>query len=210
MSQLERFIFQIMLNIENFWFREFSSKEDAIIWGNSFYPSDVCKSTSDALKMYCGYLHAPINQDFRSRLNLAPHRAKISASIFEYACSHPVPENVVAFRFITEDAFLKMQAGRKRFFPFASPCLFEPGFMSTSLCLSELRKSNYILEHKELSFLLKIYVPKGFLGIYVAEIVSRGQEQELLLMPGCKLRVLKQDSLYCECLLERQDRVLRI
>ena len=95
-----------------------------------------------------------------------------------------VPNNIVAYRLVCDDFIRSLIENNKKEMP-----TIEKGFISTSLVKS-IVNSDEAYSYQE--NLLKIYVPKYTIGIYVNEITKRKKEQELLLFPNGYFRLIKK------------------
>ncbi|MCP8365780.1 ADP-ribosyltransferase [Clostridioides difficile] len=118
-----------------------------------------------------------------------------------------IPDNIITYRLVDDNFIRKLIINNKK-----NPYLAiqEKGFLSTSLSTNIVKSSQPYADYENL---LKIYVRKNSIGVYVNAITSR-KEQELLLYPGGHLalirypyiniilnkRIYECDLIYPECL----------
>lgn len=189
-------------------FKEFKKLADAEEWGQLYYPCEYFDLFSSdpitrSLNIYCGYDHLPVNNWLRGKREAEEYLLQIASTIYNWAVLHPLPESITVYRMISNSVFYQM-IEKPRFF--APQFLCDNGFMSTTLNLETFMQSAYCLEHPALNFTLKLLIPKGTIGIYVAEYVRRRSEQEILLMPNCRFQILKKRKNFCEAILCEQTR----
>lgn len=173
---------------------EFKNHEEAKIWGIEHYNNwsdkykqimqmskNVIKGSffSAPLECYCGYSYRQINEFLRYERDGDQHIYRELADILSIVlCSAPrIPHDLILYRMVN-DEFIDMLIEKNRQ---KQPVpIEEKGFMSTSL-LKEIAHEDepYAAENN----LLKIFVPKDTIGIYVNAITNRNEE-EMLLFPN--------------------------
>lgn len=173
---------------------EFSSSDESQKWGNKHYRiwADAYKKVMylskkvmkvglvDApIECYCGYSYRQINQYLRNDLDNDFHLYREMADILAMVlCSAPrIPCKLVVFRLVNDEFITRLVEKNKNEHP--AP-IQEKGFMSTSLVKNIVNEEEpYAAENN----LLKIYVDKDAIGVYVNAITSRSEE-EMLLYPN--------------------------
>lgn len=182
-------------------YKEFSTEEECKEWGNRYYSNFGNKykedmlsakkvgfhsnSETSAIEHYCGHSYKGINQYLRNGVDSGEEIYYKMASILIMAmCSAPkIPEDIVVYRMVNK-VFIDELTNNNKFVELKA--LQEKGFMSTSL-LRDI--SNIYSSDNTGLYLLKIYVPKGTIGIYVNSVVSR-DEEEILIAPNYVLRLV--------------------
>ena len=74
--------------------------------------------------------------------------------------------------------------------------LYDVAFMSTSLFKSEERIYPYYL---------RIYIPKGTCAYYVGDASDEGDNYEVLVQKGARLKIVSKDKVYYNCILLGTD-----
>lgn len=178
-------------------YREFKTDDDATQWGTHYYSQWSIKykktislstritdgSITDYISGYCGFMYRNINSYLRFN-DGKPQYREMTDMLILCGCSAPViPENVILYRIVCDEFINQMiLLNKEKGIP-----IQEKGFMSTSLVKDVIINNN---EFSNYSNLLKIYVPKGTLGFYV-NVITKRNEQEMLLLPGNFLRLIK-------------------
>ena len=184
-------------------YREFKSKEESEIWAWKHYSDLLNLSSEDALykiiSSYTGSYYKAYNQllrlcpplnsdkfkriDFEDRIDDVEEIYKIDYALHSYS----LPENIIVYRFTHKKDVRKLCG--KIFFG-AGTVFSDRAFFSTTLVrdmMNEFRKQHHC------DCILKLYLPQGFPGAYVSfkEEWSRLDEQEFLLPPNTRFRILK-------------------
>lgn len=100
---------------------------------------------------------------------------------FTVASAPPIPENIVVYRMVCDEFIQKLIEQNKEGLPTA-----EEGFLSSSLIADISQQEEWYAQNDNM---LKIFVPKGTLGIYVNTVASRS-ECELLIAPNHYLQLI--------------------
>lgn len=167
-----------------------------------------------AIQQYAGYLYRPMN--YYARRSTAAHIlcaeekiAKDMEAITEFMYSTPISENVVAYRFISQNGWRLLRDATKQEYGFwrGRHFLLEKGFMSTTLLPKEFLGAYNCAYTAKDSICIKILVPKESFGIFVTLIAGRPQEAELLLAPYSCLRIINVKTNEILCKLENQSLV---
>lgn len=193
---------KIIRHIKKDEFRELRNKDEASAWGKLYYETwaetylNVMRGANKIIKdkgivtipieAYCGYVY----RDMNAHLRFEDHHC-IDTKIGEYCdiltmalCSAPrIPENIVVYRLVPMEFIQELIYRNKT----DGSMICERGFMSTGLLKSIVNSGEAYTSHESM---LKIYVPKGAIGIYVNAVTSRGEE-EILLAPGYFLGLIK-------------------
>lgn len=173
---------------------EFKSVDKAREWGQSNYlewgrqykrimtsaeSSVKCSLYTNPVECYCGYSFKQINQYLRFNKDNNTNTYRELADILSIIlCSAPrLPCNLVLYRVVCDEFIEELIAHNKRVNP--TP-VQEKGFMSTSLLKTIANDSEISDTHGNL---LKLYVPKGTIGVYVNAVTVR-DEAEILLYPN--------------------------
>lgn len=176
---------------------EFKSREETQTWGMALYKNwseqykqimqmskDVVKTSlcTAPLECYCGYSYRQVNEFLRYGMDSENHTYRELSDILSMVlCSAPrIPCALVLYRMVN-DRFIDMLIEKNRQ-ELPTP-VQEKGFMSTSL-LKDIANEDepYATENN----LLKIFVPKDTIGVYV-NAVTRRSEEEMLLFPNMYL-----------------------
>lgn len=174
---------------------EFHNKEEAQTWGLKHYKnwSDeykrVMQMSTSAMKCsmcdmpiecYCGYSYQQINEFLRYEKDNSNHTYRELADILSVVlCSAPrIPNNLVLYRMVNDEFINMLIKKNKEAIP-----IQEKGFMSTSLLKSIANETEPYASHNNL---MRIFVPKGTIGVYVNAVTSRSEE-EMLLFPNMYL-----------------------
>lgn len=173
---------------------EFNNQKDAQTWGRNHYKDWADKykqvmrfsklsikgSLSDAsLECYCGYAYRQINEYLRYEKDNEHHTYRELADILSIVlCSAPrVPFDLILYRMVNDEFVNMLIEKNKQVSP--TP-IHEKGFMSTSLLKNIANETE---PYASQNYLLKIYVPKDTIGVYV-NAVTRRSEEEMLLFPN--------------------------
>lgn len=190
---------KLWASVDKTAYRTFTTSEDAEAWGDRIYSEwakeyeRTCRwakqiSNTDrslpfsALECYCGYSYTQINSFMRGDNSITEQfigAADILA--LTIANAPPIPENIVVYRMVCDEFIEALIENNKEELP-----TIEKGFLSASLLKEITNQDEGYACHPNL---LKIYVPKNTLGIYVNSVVSRS-ECEMLLAPNCYLRLI--------------------
>ncbi len=182
-------------------YKEFLTIEECRRWGE--YYSNWAKRYKEVMSLtkkiktqpsletaivecYCGYSYREINKLLRSR-SISDKKLydKMADILIMALCSAPkIKDDIVVYR-VVNDVFIKELIINNKL-PDSIPTQ-EKGFMSTSLLKNIV---NTYSESVEEPHLLKIYVPKNTIGIYVNSITKR-DEEEILLAPNNYLRIIE-------------------
>ena len=73
--------------------------------------------------------------------------------------------------------------------------LYDVAFMSTSLFKIE----------KKYPYYLRIFIPKGTCAYYVGDASDEGDNYEVLVQKGARLKILSKDNQYFNCILLGTD-----
>lgn len=173
---------------------EFKSHEEAKAWGITHYKNwsekykrimqmlqDVIKGSLyiAPLECYCGYSYQQVNNFLRYGMDTHNNTYRELSDILSMVlCSAPrISHDLVLYRVIN-DRFIDMLIEKnKQKLP--TP-IQEKGFMSTSLIKDIVNGNESYVSGKNL---LKIFVPKDTIGVYVNVVTSRNEE-EILLFPN--------------------------
>ena len=177
-------------------YREFEDAEETESWGKEVYGEwaqnykRVMRTAQNAIKgslasssieCYCGYMYRQINEYLRNEIDDKHNTYRELADIMALVlCSAPrIPCDLVVYRLVPDKFIEELVRNNKKTPQYPTQ---EKGFMSTSMLKS-------IVEEKEepyakYSNLLKIYVDKNSIGIYVNVIANRSEEELLLFSNG--------------------------
>lgn len=193
---------EIIRHVKKEEFKELKNRNEAVAWGKLYYGAwavtylNVMSKANKIIKdkglvtipveAYCGYVY----RDMNAHLRFEDHRC-IDTKVGEYCdiltmvlCSAPrIPENIIVYRLVSME-FIQDLINRNKT---DGSMTYEKGFMSTGLLKSIANTGEAYTSHKSM---LKIYVPKGAIGIYVNVVTSRGEE-EILLAPGYFLGLIE-------------------
>lgn len=176
---------------------EFKNQEEARSWGIEHYKDWADKykrvmqmskmaikgSLCDApLECYCGYSYRQINEFLRYEKDDEYHTYRELADILSIVlCSAPrVPHDLVLYRMVNDEFIKVLIEKNKQALPIP---IQEKGFMSTSLLKNIANETESYASQNNI---LKIFVPKDTIGVYVDAITSRSEE-EMLLFPNMYL-----------------------
>ncbi|WP_242870028.1 ADP-ribosyltransferase [Tindallia californiensis] len=173
---------------------EFKNEKEARDWGMRHYSkwADTYKKMMELagntiknnlctapIECYCGYSYRQINDYLRNGADSDEHLYREMADILSIIlCSAPrIPCDVILYRLVSDEFIGNLIEENKRDRP--TP-IQEKGFMSTSLIKDIVKQSEaYASENN----LLKIYVKKETIGVYVNSVTIRNEE-EMLLFPN--------------------------
>jgi hypothetical protein len=199
-EKIDRFRYgKIMNNINRSDYLEFKDVNGAEEWGKKHYlkwseeykrnmhiANNMIKDScvTSVIEFYCGYSHRDINEYLRfdrdDKYNSGREMANALALMLSMAPR--VPNNIVAYRLVCDDVVKKIIENNKQGIP-----TIEKGFISTSLVKDIVNSDEAYSKH---SNLLKIYIPKNTVGIYVNGIDKR-TEEELLLFPNGYFKLIR-------------------
>ncbi|MDE5553386.1 MAG: hypothetical protein K2I67_02455 [Malacoplasma sp.] len=186
------------MKIDKLSYREFSDSNESSEWGNKIYKqwAENYKSTSEKVKSvdappcceipfesYCGNNYLSTNSNLRdSNVNETNEEHYV---LFREICSAPViPENIVVYRLVCDEVIERLTTIRDD-----KPYIYEEkGFMSTSLLKSIVKSDEQYTEHKNM---LKIYVSKNTIGVYV-NVITKRSEEEILFVSGMRLGLINK------------------
>lgn len=185
-------------NKENY--KEFISKEESKKWGKIHYSdwgkkyTNLMKSVKEKLSMkifeipvesYCGNTYSSINRYLRNDIHsTSNYEREISDMLIIAIHSAPrIPNDIIVYRLVSDNFIQKLIENNKNGKHFTK----EKGFISTSTL-----KSITELDERYTTYdnMLKIYVPKGMLGLYVNSVTGR-KEEEILFPPNLDLSLIK-------------------
>jgi hypothetical protein len=195
-------------------YKEFQTSEEADAWAWKNYADILTPGEENVEYMSVFYYTGSMSRKWNSVLRRHP---SIESGDFEKSagrefCSdgeqirrikevnavlrrHYIPENIVVYRYTHAKVMkhLCAQSGIKKGTIFA-----DKGFFSTTL-IKELL-GNFASKH-ECDCLLKIYLPNGLQGAYVAlkNPLTRLNEQEILLPPNTKFEIVKIHRAFWFC-----------
>lgn len=173
-------------------YKKFIDSKDCIEWGEEIY-SDWAEKYKDSmglmkqvkddfsletspLECYCGYSYKYINEFLRTgKINNQIYSNMTDLLIFTLCSAPKIPENIVLYRVVGSSTAKEIFLKNKNKEPFQ-----EKGFMSTSLLENIINEYN---EECVEPVLLKIFVPKDTIGIYV-NVIAKRSEEEVLLAPN--------------------------
>lgn len=196
----------------------FENSEEADLWGLKYYKkwaeyykksslklSNVLKGglCSDPVGCYCGYSYREINGFMRygDDNNCCTYRELSNILLITLFHAPRIPENVILYRMVSDGFINELIEKNRQEEP--TP-IQEKGFMSTSL-VKDIANQNepYAIEKN----MLKIFVPKDTIGIYV-DVVARRNEREILIFPNMFLGLIsypykdkKTNKIIYECCL---------
>lgn len=176
---------------------EFTTFEETKEWGEKHYKRwaeqyerimelsqkvinmSLCTSP---IESYCGYTYRQINQFLRYGRDCESRLYREIADILTLVLSTAprIPQDLVLYRMVNDEFINMLIDNNKKDKP--TPTL-EKGFMSTSL-LKDIVDQDEPYANEE--NLLKIFAPKGTIGIYVNAVTARSEE-EMLLFPNMYL-----------------------
>ena len=191
---------EILDDSENY--RGFKTIDEAEQWGRSLYDSwgNKVKDFEREKKLsglfekgswayspiehYCGWEYQKINLYYRIGNEKIEDKYKYRAvRMSEELLQAPrIPENIVAYRYVNEECVNELLYAT-RFNESKQFC--EKGFLSTSL-VKDIAK-----DAPDNTVLLKLYVSKATVGVYVNSVVRRN-EYEMLLQNNLFLRICKK------------------
>ncbi len=161
-------------------------------WSNNYFAlmnsaKDTLRGllTSAPIEYYCGYSYRDMNLFLRTGEDTEGGiYRELSDILIIMMCMAPrVPDNVVVYKLVPNEIVKQIEK-----FNSEGDVYQEKGFISTGL-LSEITKVN---EHYNgYKNILKLYVKKGSIGVYVNTITKRN-EQELLMFPGGYYKLIKK------------------
>lgn len=204
-------------------YREFVSLEEASQWGQKYFGDWLPKYQETgselhigndpcirALLMYLGHNYIAINNELREYFYLQnmyiddasrKYRRAEALKIEQVISRSKIPENVILYRFINDMQYMKHMLLQGENQMRVGAMLVDKGFMSTSLVYSALKE-----EHDGV-VLLRLLCPAGLPGAYVNLLSRRHNEQEVLLPPNSKFKILniyknRDHKIVFDCLLK--------
>lgn len=178
---------------------EFKNKMEARKWGLNYYDawSNKYKETMrnarianngcfyKPIECYCGYSYLKINNYLRyGSDNINDNYRELANILSIIVCSAPkIPFDVILYRMVNDEFIEKLIEKNKMEIP--TP-IKETGFMSTSLIKDIVNQSEPYASEKNL---LKIYVKKETIGVYVNSVIMRNEEK-ILIMPNMFLGLI--------------------
>lgn len=136
------------------------------------------------VECYCGHAYRQINEylryDSTGKYSLYREMADVLAIVLSTAPR--IPCDIIVYRLVSDD-FIKVLVENNKDLNTTQ----EKGFVSASLLRSIVNEKESYAGHENL---LKIYVNKNSIGIYVNAITKRG-EQEILLFPNGYFRLIE-------------------
>lgn len=181
-------------------YREFKTASEAEEWGMKHY-LNWAKQYKKSMKLaentvktslctapiecYCGYSYKQINNFLRNGLDSEGNLYRELADILSIVlCNAPkIPCDIVVYRFVNSEFISELIKDNKEDMPFP---IQEKGFMSTSLIKDIVNQEE---PYATSNNLLKIYVEKGTIGVYVNAVTKRSEE-EMLLFPNMYLGLI--------------------
>lgn len=178
-------------------YREFLTEDETREWGEMYYEKwannykkqmRLAKGYTkddfvlESIERYCGYGYKQINEGLRNKFETSNIMYRTLANVLSMIlCSAPrIPENIVLYRVVDQKAIQVILKNNELYTQSK-----ELGFLSTSMLKSIVNNDEFTRGE----VLLKMYVKKGTVGVYVNE-VTRRSEEEILLPPGLYLRIL--------------------
>ncbi len=179
-------------------YREFRDANESNKWGNKIYEqwAENYKSTSEKVKSvaapscceipiegYCGYNYLSTNNNLRTP-NVKENNEEHYVLIREICSAPLIPENIVVYRLVCDEVIETLTTIRDD-----KPYTYEEkGFMSTSLLKSIVESDEQYTKHKNM---LKIYVSKNTIGVYV-NVITKRSEEEVLFVPGMRIGLINK------------------
>lgn len=170
----------------------FSSPVDASNWSYKHLAANIDMEQNselyDFIRYYCQGIHHVYNRKLRfntiEESIYIGHVQNAISTISEIL----IPENIITYRYVPEKIFQYMLKWSKVQWCRKGSIIFDKAFYSTTLTKNSPNKQHIYHNYK---YLLKIYVPTGTPGFYV-DPYSEMNENELLLLPNTKLKVIKK------------------
>ena len=178
---------------------EFQSPDESMEWGNKFYAEWGSTYLATSKKMnglelgayceapiecFCGYGYLSENENLRGNKDVKYCTGLTNVLIREICSAPAIPENIVVYRLVCDDVIQELTTIRNDK-PYT---YYEKGFMSTSLLKSIVDSEEPYSLHKNL---LKIYIDKNTIGVYV-NAVTRRSEEEILFLPRMSLGLISK------------------
>ncbi|MBQ9990562.1 MAG: hypothetical protein IJP31_06430 [Lachnospiraceae bacterium] len=137
------------------------------------------------IECYCGHSYRQINNFLRNGLDSEGNLYREVADILSIVLCHAprIPCDIVVYRFVNSEFISELIKDNKEDMPFP---IQEKGFMSTSLIKDIVNQEE---PYATSNNLLKIYVEKGTIGVYVNAVTKRSEE-EMLLFPNMYLGLI--------------------
>lgn len=178
-------------------YREFLTEDETREWGKLYYGEwannykkqmRLAKGYTkdnyvlESIELYCGYNYKKINEGLRNGFGSSHVMYRMLANVLSMIlCSAPrIPDNIVLYRVVDKEAIQLIMKNNELYTQSK-----EMGFLSTSMLKSIANKD----EFSRGEALLKMYVQKGTVGVYVNE-VTRRNEEEILLPPGLYIKLM--------------------
>jgi hypothetical protein len=182
-------------------YKKFDDSEETETWGRRIYKDwgiqykEVMHSAkviitsgliSAPIECYCGYAYREVNEFLRHEVDNESNTYREMAELLSIIlCSAPrIPCDLIVYRLVCDEFIQEMINKNKSEYP--TP-IQEKGFMSTSLLKNIVNEQRAYNNHKNL---LKIYLDKNSIGIYV-NAITRRSEEEMLLFPNSYLGMIE-------------------
>lgn len=190
---------EIIYELDVSSYKRFDTLDEVSEWGEEHYGEwgKIYKRSMDKAKTilknpyveapienYCGDVYREINQYLRFGMDndLHQYRELVDTLIILLVGAPKVTEDLVVYRLVCDKFIEELIRANKRGTP-----VQEKGFLSTSLLPGIVTLEEHYSRETNL---LKIYVKKDCIGIYVNCVTERS-EQELLLLPNGYLGLLR-------------------
>lgn len=187
------------MNFNKKSYREFTDISEAEQWGKQYYGewAKVYKNNmylangvlvscfSSPIECYCGYLYRQINKYLRFKIEESDTGAyeKMAYLLAISLVNAPrIEEDIIVYRLVSESFIKNLLSNHKKGIP-----TIEKGFISTSLLKNITENEEY---YANSPYLIKLYVKKQTIGIYVPCIANRETEQEMLLFPNGYFKII--------------------
>lgn len=178
-------------------YREFLTEDESREWGKAHYGKwannyrkqmRLAKGYTkddyvlESIERYCGYNYKKINEGLRNGFETSNIMYRMLANVLSMIlCGAPrIPDNIVLYRVVGKEAIQQILKNNELYTQSK-----ELGFLSTSMLKSIVNNGEFARGEA----LLKMYVKKGTVGVYVNEVTCRNEE-EILLPPGLFIRIL--------------------
>lgn len=175
-------------------YKTFTNDKEAKVWGMNHYKDwaenykIIMKNAKRAknssllnipIECYCGNSYSQINEylRFEESDGHSIYSELANILIVLLASATKIPCDLVVYRMVCDEFIQELVEKNKLEIP--TPA-HEKGFISTSLLKDIAKQQESYANHNNM---LKIYVRKGSIGVYVNSITTRGEE-EMLLFPN--------------------------
>lgn len=176
-------------DVDNFHYRYFKSNDQAADYGHAAWRSAYGQLTPEedgAVQDYTGDSYGPLNKILRAGHSLTGGFRDLVGRLDRVMNKQPVPENTVAIRVTSLDAF---HGANMR--TLAGETFHEPAYMSTALG----PEPTYGSADDPGRVVLHLDVPAGTPGMYVDPVSSTPGERELLLGRGLSYTVTRSHEM---------------